>query len=190
MNTGAPREGRRRALHLASGTIGLAACCLGLPHRTLSLVLVVLLLSAAALEAARRHAPALQALLVRLSAGAMRPAEERGITGASLLLTGYAATWWLFPAAAAIPAILVTAAADPAAAAVGTFVARSSGRKTLAGSASALLVALAVLALAGVAWRIAVAGALAASLAERVPGRGADNLSMPLATAAILTLLT
>lgn len=191
MTLGAPREGWRRAIHLASGSLGFAAYALPMTHRTMSLILLALFLALVLLEIARRALPAVERVFEVVTLGAVRPAETQGrILGGTTLALGYLLAWLLFPAAAAAPAILVTASADPAAAAVGTAVTRNRGRKTIAGSLAALVVALAVLLLTRSPLPAALAAALAATLAERVPGAGADNVLMPLATAAALALLT
>jgi dolichol kinase len=106
-----------------------------------------------------------------------------------VLLVGYTATWALFPVAVAAAALAVTAVADPAAALAGRLAAPPGGGKTWTGSGAAFVAAVATLAVFG-AWLLpAVAAAAAAALAERVPGRGADNVVMPLATAAVLRVL-
>jgi dolichol kinase len=186
VNAAAPREAWRRTLHFASGSLGLL-WYLHVPAPTITAILLSILALAAALEGLRRNSDVARATLERLSLGALRPDEARAVTGATLLAAGYAATWLLFPSYAAAPAILVTAAADPAAAIVGTrFGVR--GRKTWAGSAAAFAVALLVLLLQRLTAGTALAGALVAALAERVGARGLDNLAMPALTAAALTV--
>lgn len=188
MSGGAPREGLRRAIHLLTGS-GIAAGCYTLPARVVSLSFVALLFIALVFEIARRRSPTLEAALERLTLGAMRPAETRAITGASVLALGFALSWFLFPAGIAGRAILVAATADPAAAVVGT---RKGprGRKTLAGSAAALVTAFVVLALTGVAPLTAGIVALVAAAAERIPGPAVDNLSLPLGVAVALRVLS
>lgn len=181
----APREGRRRVLHLASGVLGLAALA-GTPLRIMTAVLVSLAVLALLAEVVRRRRPAANAALTRLSGGAFRPAEADAVSGATYLALGYAAAWLAFTGSAAALAIVVTAVADPSAAAVGRRFSAVSGRKTWAGTAAAFAAALAVLALAGRSWRVAGTAALVAALAERMPGRGLDNFAVPLATAAAL----
>ena len=67
MTGGAPSEARRRALHFASGSLGLAALFLRNPHPMLTIVLVSLLAVAVLLEVVRRYSPALETALERLS---------------------------------------------------------------------------------------------------------------------------
>jgi dolichol kinase len=174
-------------LHVATGFLGVAA--LVVPPVVVSAILGSLTLAAVVLELERRRHPALQAVLARTAGGMLRPEEERGVTGATVLLVGYTATWALFPVAVAAAALAVTAVADPAAALAGRLAAPPGGGKTWTGSGAAFVAAVATLAVFG-AWLLpAVAAAAAAALAERVPGRGADNVVMPLATAAVLRVL-
>jgi dolichol kinase len=187
VNAAAPREDWRRALHVASGTVGLAPT-LGVAHGTVTVILLSLVLAALMLEVLRRRHGRLRTALERLAGGALRPAESGGVTGASLLVTGYAVTWLLFPAAAASGAIVATAVADPAAATVGSLASRARGRKTWAGTAGAGVAAFLALSVLRRNWHAALAGAVAAALLERIPGRGVDNVVMPLGTAAILAL--
>jgi dolichol kinase len=188
VNAAAPREAWRRAVHLASGSLGLAPM-MGLPRHVTSIMLLSLVAAALVLEGLRRRRPRLEQALETLAFGALRPAERRGITGGTLLAVGYAAAWLLWPAQAAAPAIVVAAVADPAAAAVGIAVAGSRGRKTWAGTAAAGVAALLVLLALGRGWSSAAGGALAAALLERVPGRGLDNIALPVGTAAVLALI-
>ncbi len=184
MNAAAPREAWRRALHFASGSLGLL-WYLHVPVSTITFILLAILALAAALEGLRRTRAG--AMIARISLGAMRPDETRGVTGATLLAAGYTATWLLFPPHAAAPAILVTAAADPAAALVGTrFGAR--GHKTWAGTMAAFGVALVVLLAGRIPAGASLAAALAAALAERIGVRGLDNVAVPALTAAVLAV--
>jgi len=166
--------------------LGLAAQAGILPHRTMTALLLALATSALLLEVLRRRNQPLNAALARASFGALRPAEHDGLTGATWLAVGYAVTWLVAPASVAARAMVVAAVADPAAALIGRWAVPAGGRKTVAGSAGALVASLAVLAALGTGWRGTVAGAATAALAERVPGRGLDNLVIPLSTAAAL----
>jgi dolichol kinase len=181
----APSESRRRALHLATGSIGIAAFFL--PHHVITIIVLTLAGTALALEAARRMVPAINRAVTAATMGAMRPEESHGLMNGTLLAMGYAVSWLVFPAPCAAAGIIVAATADPAAAMVGTRVARARGRKTIAGSAAAFVVALVVLLLARMGTAAAAAGAIAAALTERLPARaGFDNLAVPVVTAAVL----
>jgi dolichol kinase len=183
----APHEVQRRLLHLASGSLALAVF---LPPLTVVLLLAVLVALACGLEVWRRRAA--RAARASFSAGVegmFRPAERAAVSGATLLAVGYLAAWLVAPGAAAARATIVAAAADPTAAAVGTRVAPAAGRKTWAGTLGAFVAAVAVLLATGLSAPHALAGAAAAAAAERLSWRGADNIAIPVATAAVLRLL-
>jgi len=185
--TGAAREGRRRALHLASGSLGVLAFALPAPA-VLPLLLGVLMV-ALALELLRRRVSRAQALLERLAGGTFRPAETEGVSGATLLAAGYALAWWIVPGRAAASAMLVAAVADPAAALVGRLFAPAGTAKTWAGTAAAFGAAALVLVVLGADRPAVAAGAAVAALAERAPWRGSDNVLVPVLTAAALEVL-
>ncbi len=182
-----PHEGWRRAVHAASGLLGPLA--LRLPGRSAALVCFsALALAALVLEAARRYAPAARRAVDSLGGPLFRREEARGVSGPTTLALGYAASWWLFAPRVAAVAIVVTALADPAAALAG----RRFGwgaPKSLAGSAACAGVAACVLGLAGASLPAVVVGAALATLAERAPWPGVDNLLVPLAAGSALTLL-
>ena len=186
MSGPAPREAWRRALHLLSGTLALAAF---LPAAIVPWGFAALLAAALALEAARLAAPPGGPPLGPGVGAMFRPGEARGLSGASLLAVGYAAVFLAFPGSAAARAVLVTATADPAAAAAGTLLGRATGHKTWVGTGAAFSTAALVLLLTRVPAVPALAAAAAAAAAERLPWRGADNVAIPLATAAVLRLL-
>ena len=119
----------------------------------------------------------------------MRPSEQRGASGALWLVIGYTAAWLLFPVPSAARGMVVAATCDPAAAFVGRLAVPAGGRKTLAGSAGAFTAASAVLLALGTRWPAALAAGGVAALVERLPGRGLDNIAIPLATAATLRVL-
>lgn len=178
----APAEARRRAFHMTS--VLLAPTALALPVPVASAGFAALITMALSAEAARYRWPAFEQALARMVGQVFRPRER--VTGATLLALGYALTWWAFPGPDAARAIAVAAFADPAAAWAGRAFYRQAARKTWAGTGAALAVAGLVLLLSGAGTLPAAVAALAAALAERVPGPGLDNLAVPLATAAAL----
>lgn len=185
--TPAAREAGRRALHVASGLLGVGAALLS--HPVVTLLLAGLVALALALEGLRLATVPGRAAIHGRFGSLFRAAESRRLSGATLLVASYFAAWLLFPAAAAARAMVVTALADPAAAAVGSRFSGRLGRKSVSGSAAALGVALAALLLWPTAPLPALAAAVTAAAAERVPGPGLDNVLMPLATAGVLALL-
>jgi dolichol kinase len=144
---------------------------------------------AAAAESLRLASPRTRELIGRLAGGLFRPSEARTVSGAATLALGYALTWWMFPAAIAERAIVVAAVADPIAAAVGSRVG-GGGSKSWAGSLACACAAALVL----LPWHLAAptvgAAAIGAAAAERVPGRGSDNVTVPLVVAAVLWWLS
>ncbi len=182
----ARREAWRRAVHAASGLLGLVAARLSARQAGALFVLVVL--AAVGAEVARRTWPRFRGVVERVAGDLFRPAEQRGLSGAATLAVGYAVTWWVFPAAAATPAILVAAIADPIAATVGSQV-PGGGRKTWAGTAACACAAALVLLPTGAPPAAVVAAALVAAAAERAPWRGSDNLTVPIAVAGVLWVL-
>ncbi len=188
MTAPARRESWRRVLHLASGGLGLAAPLL--PPRLAGLGFLALVVLALGLELARGWVPAVHAYLERHLGGLFRPGETGRVSGAATLALGYALAWWLFAPGVASRAIVVTAVADPAGAVVGRRLHPGAGGKTLAGSAAVLLAALAGLLAMGTSPLPAVLAAGAAALAERAPWPAADNVAVPLLTAAALWVLS
>jgi dolichol kinase len=184
----APREGLRRAVHVLTG-LALALTSTLLSHTAMTLVLLGILPVTIILELLRRRSPALQAILTRLSLGALRPSEARGVTGAAVLAAGIALAWLIFPAVIAQRSILVVATADPAASAIGTWL-NPPGRKTIAGSLACLVTALLALLITRTSLPIASIAAVAATIAERMPGRALDNITVPLVTGAVLLALS
>lgn len=183
----APREGRRRALHLATAALG--ALAFVLPGALTGSLLLVLAVLAVALDAASRRFPSMRQSLEALAGGAFRPDEAGRVSGPTLLAVGYAAAWWLAPGRAAASAMVVTALADPAAAWVGSRVRPLGGGKTWAGSLAVLATALLLLLAFGHPWPPSVGAAAVAMLAERLPFPGADNLTLPIGTAVALRWL-
>lgn len=179
----APNELRRRTLHVAAGALGPLAASVG--ARIATPAFVALVLAAGVAELVRLRRPGIGARLERLAGGAFRPGETRTVSGASLLAVGFAVAWWLFPAAAAERAILVAALADPMAATVGSRFGTDAGKSWIGSVACAATAAL-VLLLTGLPAVPAAAAALVAAGAERVPWRGADNLTVPLGVGAVL----
>jgi dolichol kinase len=173
-------------VHLASGLLGVAAA--SLPDRTATVLLATAFAITLLVDSARLLAPPLARPLLALAGALYRPVEQRRLSGGTFLLAAYLGSWLLFTPLVAARAIVVAAVADPAASLVGSRWSRERGRKTWVGSAAAFAAAFAVL----LAWRtalpVAALVALVAAFAERVPGAGLDNVTVPLATAAALAL--
>jgi dolichol kinase len=182
----APREPRRRLLHVLSGSIGLLTLVVN-ARASLAIIAGVLVL-AVGLEIARHAWPGVAAVLVQLSGGAFRPHESRGASAPTLLAAGYLAAWLVAPGGAATGAILVAALADPAAALAGSRARPLMSGRTAAGSAAFLVVASVVLLSLGFAPVRALAAAALATVVERLAPRDTDNLAIPVVTAAALAI--
>jgi len=182
----ADREDWRRGLHAASALLGPLA--LQLPGYGGTVVLAALAGLSLVLEAARHTIPAVQRAVGNLGRAVFRPGEKRGISGPTALAFGYLATWGLFDARSAAAAIVVCGLADPAAALVGRRWGRQGG-KSVAGSAACAGTAAVTLLACGYSAVPALIGGAVASVAERAPWRGADNVLMPLAVGGVLAML-
>ena len=179
-------EAWRRTVHVASGGLGPLAA--RLPPAVAALAFAALVAAAGGAETIRLASPRVHAWIDRIAGSLFRPAEAAGVSGATTLALGYALAWWLFPVGAAERAILVAALSDPMAATVGTRFGAGVG-KSWAGSAACAATATLVLLLTRVPVPVAVAAGLGAAVAERVPWRGADNVTVPVVVAALLRIL-
>jgi dolichol kinase len=141
-----------------------------------------------ALDLVRLRAPAVNAVFFRAFRLIASPREEGKPASSTWFVLGLLLAVLLFPLDAVIPGILVLALADPAASVAGRLKGRRPlGKGTVEGTLVFLAVALAVL-LPILPLRAALAGALAGAAAEIFLTRLDDNLSIPLAVAAAVTL--
>jgi dolichol kinase len=124
----------------------------------------------------------------------MRPEEERKVTGATYFLIGATATLLFFPADVAAMAVLFLALGDPTASAVGRWLGPTRVRtKNVEGHLACLTVCLLLTAILAVwsippGFAVGALGALAATLAQALPWRVNDNLTIPIGSAAVMTL--
>ena len=137
-------------------------------------------------------------LFVRLFHVVLRRQEVQGLTGSAYYLYGSFMSMLLFPPVIAIIAMMFLVFGDFAAAVVGTSIGRTKlfPPRSLEGSAGCLLACVAV----GLpllwhikpVWPVALgltaAGAIAATVAECLPWRMNDNLTIPLVSALALRL--
>jgi dolichol kinase len=182
------REGARKALHLATSAVPLAYAA-GVSRTLLLWFLGAALAVALLVELARRQSPAVAQRFVRWTAGMLRAEESSGaLTGATWMALGYVATLVIAPRDAAIAAMWAVAAGDGVATLVGRRFG-TPGTKSVAGSVAMLLVT--VLGgwwVAELALGWAVAAALAATVAERWPAVGNDNVRIPTAVFVVLSI--
>jgi dolichol kinase len=180
----------RRLFHAANGLVVAGVLhYTDLPRGVAVGILGALLAGLVALDVIRLRSRRTNELFFRAFGPLVTPREAKGPASSTWYALGLLTTVAMFPRAAAISGILVLALADPAASWVG----RRWGRHpflgaTLEGSGVFLLVSLAVL-LMRHSWPVALVSAVAATLAERFAWPVDDNLIVPVAGAAAVTLL-
>ncbi len=125
----------------------------------------------------------------------LRPEEDTRVTGATYFLIGITATMVVFPTDISVLAILFLALGDPVASAVGRWLGRTKLRAKNAEGHLACLIVCLLLAVAVTVWSprpglgVGAIGALAATLAQALPWRVNDNLTIPIGSAAVMFLV-
>jgi len=180
----------RRVFHATNGMMAALLLHVLRPDRPVALlVLGAIAAGLIALDLVRLRAPAVNTAFFRAFRLIASPREEGKVASSTWFVLGLFLAVLLFPLDAVIPGILVLALADPAASVVGRLKGRRPlGKGTVEGTLVFLAVALAVL-LPILPLRAALAGAFAGAAAEIFLTRLDDNLSIPLAVAAAVTLL-
>ncbi len=173
----------RRVVHAASGiTLALGPAQLGLARNTTAALLFGGVAVALGVEVARSKVPALNRWLFETLRHLMSPREAAGVASSTWYLLGAALVWLAFPAAIAVPSLLVLGLADPAASVVGRcWGRRRLGKGTWMGSLVFFCVAASVL-FATVGGPPALLAAAMATLVEVGSGPLDDNLTVPVAT--------
>ncbi len=112
-------EIHRKGIHIASALIPLSSYIF--PKETLLLLISLATVVFVSIDYLRRFLPGLQLFFGWIAGYAMREAEEQNhrLTGASWVLIGYLTVLLLFPLNIAVPAMLMLAWCDAAAALVG-----------------------------------------------------------------------
>lgn len=149
-----------------------------------------------AIEIVRLRSPSVNDRFVRMAAPLLRPAEHGKISGTPPFLAGCLAAAVLFPLPVAIAGILFLTFGDVAATTVGEQFGRTRiGAKSLEGTAAFL--AASVLVSLGVTLFSStpplgalVAGAATAAAVELLPLPVNDNFTIPVASAAVMHLLS
>lgn len=186
----------RRLFHMAVGLSFAGILWYLDPSRTeralaigaMGLLVALLLL----VDVVRLSIPGLNVLFFRTLRSLASPREAKGIASSTWYVVGILIALVLYPIDIVVPAILVLALADPAA----NYFGRRWGRRrigtgTIEGVMVFVLVAVGVL-LFWASPAIAIAAAVAGALIEVAPwsGRLDDNLTIPLAVATVLWVLS
>jgi dolichol kinase len=180
----------RRVFHAAVGvSVALGATLLTPTRRELVVVLAVALVGGLAGDFLRLRYSGLNVLFFRAFRLLASPREARGIASSTWYVTGLLLVAAFFPLAVFVPAVLVLALADPAASYLGRRWGKTRvGKGSAEGLAVFVVVGAAVLLGFGPPER-ALLAALAAGLVEVAPWKLDDNLTIPVAVAAALTLM-
>jgi dolichol kinase len=180
----------RRVFHAGNGLIlAYLPGQIGLTGDPLVAVLAGVFAALLALDVARLRSTRLNALFFSVFPALASPREAVGAASSTWYAGGVLLLYALFPVAFVVPAVLVLAFADPAAAVVGRRWGRSRlGKGTWVGTATFAATAFVILA-AFFAPPIALAIALLTAAAEAVPWQIDDNLTVPLAAASALWLI-
>lgn len=180
----------RKLFHASNGLLMAGALSFLDVPRVLALsVLGGLLVALAVMDAVRLRSRRVNEIFFRAFRPLVSPREAAGVASSTWYALGVLLTVALFSREASISGILVLALADPCASWVGG----RWGRRpflgaTLEGTAVFLGVSL-VLMLLRHPWPVALGAALVTTLAERFAWPVDDNLVVPLAGAAAVTLL-
>ena len=180
----------RRIFH-ACNSVALAFLppLLGVGRWTVVGVLGVLFAGLLAFDLTRLRRPDLNQMFFRMVPSLASSRERVGIASSTWYTLGALLVYALFPERVWIPALLVLGFADPSASVVGRLWGRRRlGKGTVLGTAVFAAVGWAVAVWAIGPWR-GLAAALLVAAVEILPWPLDDNLTVPVAAAAALTLL-
>ena len=192
---------KRRAFHLCAALI-IPAAALTLGYKPAVYLAGFAAAALAAAEAVRLIVPAVNVRLIAVLGPFLKPREKRSPTAATWLALTSFFVLFLFGREIAALALLYTALGDPAAGVIGTrygrlrvsVLGRRLGAKSVEGTlaflaaATAAAVGVWAAGVYGTLWP-ALAGAAVAALVEFLPVPVEDNVTVPLASAAVMWLL-
>lgn len=192
---------KRRAFHLCAALV-IPVVAIGLGYKAAVYTAAIAAAVLASVEALRLAVPAVNVRAVAWLGPLLKPREKRTPTAATYLALASLAVLLLFGIPVATLALAYTALGDPAAGIVGTrygrLRVRAFGRRlggksvegTLAflGVSTAAATGLWAAGVYGTLWP-ALVGAAAAALVEFLPVPLEDNVTVPLASAAVMWLL-
>lgn len=186
MTIKAREEAVRKTIHVLA-SLGAAGAVWWLPPLHAATLLAAGTLVALGVELARHTSGGFRTAFHSRLGPLLRDGEARRLTGATTLALGYTAAALLFPGLPTLLGILVAGVADAAAAVVGKRFGRTRypGGKSLEGSLAFLVVVLPlVLTIAGLPLAGAILLALVLTAVEAPSLPVADNLYLPIVTAA------
>jgi diacylglycerol kinase (CTP) len=193
------REAGRKAIHLLSLSVPLVYALDLLPRQTILAVLSFVTLVLAGLDMLRLRFPLFRRAFFRLFSGMVRRHEHDRPTGSTWLLLAFVISLLVFSRPIAVAVMAYTVLGDGTASLAGKIWGRRSigrerhagaGYRTLEGSAACLAACLLVgAAVPGLEGALIVPGALIATAVEAFSGRADDNMTIPLVTGSVLTVL-
>jgi dolichol kinase len=178
-------------MHVAMAVVPLAAWWLS--YEAALAAAGALVAASLAVEVARRRHPAVNPLLWRLLPSVFREWEGQRVLGSTWFAVGALAALLLYRQDVGATAILFLAWGDPAAELAGCRWGRKAQGKTLVGSLGCFLACLLAagvgVGLGGLSPWTVLAGAVAATLAERWPPPPDDNLWMPIVSGLVIVAI-
>ena len=179
----------RRVAHAATGVVfALGPGWMGWAPGRVVAVLGGVTALAFAMDAARLTVPRLNRLFFVTFRWLASPREARAVASSTWYALAATLVWLGAPGTPAVSGLLVLGLADPAASVIGRRWGRSPlGKGTREGSGAFFAVALLVL-WSRVDFPAALFVAALVALVEIVPSKADDNLTVPIATAALVTL--
>lgn len=180
----------RRVMHATNGVlVALALTVLPISRGWAVALLLAALAAQGGLDLVRLRWPKVNAAFFSVFRHVASPREATGVASSTWYTMGLVLAVAIFPREAAVTGILVLALADPAA----SYVGRRWGRRPLLGASLEGTAAFATVAFLVLAARhdlaTALVGAAASAVAERLSWPLDDNLTIPVAAAAVVTLM-
>ncbi len=183
------RELGRKAIHL--GALGMPLGLWFVPRGIARPILLICFLIAAAIDFSRWGQGAVASALRRIFGRVLRPHETNRFSGGTYILASGVLCASLFNRPVAVAALICIILGDTAAVFVGRYLGRLHfGHKTLEGSLGFFAAALlGILWIPGIPMHVKVAGAVVGAVVEALPLPLDDNLTVPVAVGATMTVL-
>ena len=183
-------ETERKLVHLLGLIIPLALVLL--PQTVMVKALTVLAVLSAGIDLVRLQSGTISRIFEKLFGSLLREQERSKITGATYLFISSAICTYFFDKKIAVLALLFLILGDTAAALAGRrFGHTKLFSKTAEGTVACLIVCLLIgLVVPAVSLKVVLAGALVATLIELLPFGVDDNLTVPIASAWLMQMLS